>query len=291
VDGLWTGPRESTPDRGKSWISPFLYPGRARTLGLARRGYEPLAIRSVLALATGKRPRCLHLGGLPGRTTSCLQRVERGTLRETEFLWAFSCVRQSAARDPFRPSMPAPAAPRRHGEPGGSRRVPSRNSGARPRDSALGRGRPVDAIGRIRRAFPNLVDKALPAALACAYCSSCPKGPQTDGASAGGNTGPAPGACSGSGWSTDREAVPSGVSLCPTRYAPPDGDHGPAGEGRAGVTADPRGSRRRGPGPRDRGRLERVPLEPAEARESLGVRARRPPRTRRRRWRRRGRRR
>src|SRR3990170_3276140 len=56
VDGLWTGPRESAPDRGKSWISPFRYRGRARTLGLARRGYEPLAIRSVLASATGKRP-------------------------------------------------------------------------------------------------------------------------------------------------------------------------------------------------------------------------------------------
>ena len=94
----------------------------------------------------------------------------------------------------------------------------------------------MDATGRIRRAFPNLVDKALPAALARAYCSSCPKGPQTDGASAGGNTGPRSRSLLWiAGWSTDRAAVPSGVSLCPTRSSPPAGP-GLAGEGRAGAT-------------------------------------------------------
>src|SRR3990170_3030659 len=230
VDGLWTGPRESAPDRGKSWISPFLYPGRARTLGLARRGYEPLAIRSVLASATGKRPGAC-VWGAAGTNHQLLAKGGAGNAEGGGVpLGVFVCPWIS--RHPTVPPAPG-SCPARRRAPAGLRRVPSRNAGVRPRDSAPGRGRPVDAIGLIRRAFPNLVDKALPDTLARAYCSSCPKGPQTDGASAGGNTGPAPGACSGSGWSTDREAVPSGVSLCPTRSAPPVGAWpGRGGEGR-----------------------------------------------------------
>src|SRR3990172_8981166 len=116
VDGLWTGPRESAPDRGKSWISPFRYRGRARTLGLARRGYEPLAIRSVLASATGKRPGAC-VWGAAGTNHQLLAKGGAGNAEGGGVpLGVFVCPR---IRGPG-PSRPPPAAARHGGEPGGS---------------------------------------------------------------------------------------------------------------------------------------------------------------------------
>lgn len=175
----------------------------------------------------------------------------RGTLRESKFLWAFCCVRRRQFGTSARPGQtrrsrcpPQPqvgrrtaSSRRRWGSAGGSPSRPVATEVPIPLGPLTDRTaavravlhRAVDAVWMPRTNFArrsrNSWIRPFQQPGAGPYCSSCPKGPQTIGAPTGGNTGTAPGACSGqraerrtSGGSFGRFVVPRAAR--PSRDGP-----------------------------------------------------------------------